>query len=66
LAETIKEQSGYYGNIFYNTNRFVGIKHKVLDVSLAKNMYGWTSKIQCNSLKNNLNKTIEWYRNNKI
>jgi len=66
LAETIKEQSGFAGNIFYNTDRFVGIKHKVLDITLAKNAYGWTTDIQCDSLKNNLTKTIDWYKNNKI
>lgn len=66
LAETIKEQSSFNGDIFYNTNRFVGIKHKVLDISLARNEFGWTTNIQCDSLKNNLRKTIEWYKNNKI
>lgn len=66
LAETIKDQSGFIGNIFYNTDRFVGIKHKVLDVSLARNKFGWTTNIQCDSLKNNLTKTIDWYKNNKI
>jgi GDP-L-fucose synthase len=65
LAETIKEQSGFVGNIFYNTNRFVGIKHKVLDITLAKDKFGWTSNIQPDTLKNNLKKTIDWYKQNK-
>lgn len=65
LAEAIKEQSNFSGNIFYNTNRFVGIKHKVLDISLARDSFGWTSEVQCDSLENNLHKTIEWYKNNK-
>ena len=40
--------------------------YKVLDITLAKNAYGWTTDIQCDSLKNNLTKTIDWYKNNKI
>lgn len=62
LAETIKKTTQFSGNIFYNTNRFVGIKHKVLDVSLAKERYGWTDKIKCDTLENSLKKTIEWYK----
>ena len=66
LAETIKQASGYSGNIVYNTNKFVGIKHKVLDVALARNTYGWTTNITCDNLITNLQKTIEWYKlNNK-
>lgn len=65
LAETIKELVGYEGEIYYNTNRFVGIKHKVLDVSLARELYGWTSAIIPSSLEYGLQKTIDWYNKNK-
>jgi len=65
LAETIKSLVNYEGNINYNTSRFVGIKHKVLDVTLAKETFGWTSSIKCDTLSNNLQKTINWYINNK-
>lgn len=64
LAETIKELVGFEGNIYYNENRFVGIKHKVLSVDLAKELYGWTSTIKCDTLQNNLDKTITWYKDN--
>lgn len=64
LAETIKDVIGFDGKIVYNTNRFVGVKHKVLDVSLAKSLYGWTCDIQIDSLRNNLKKTIDWYTKN--
>jgi len=64
LAETIKTLTGYKGTLYYNTNRFVGIKHKVLDVSLARETYGWTSTIQCGTLADNLTKTINWYLDN--
>ena len=65
LAETIKKMSGYSGNIFYNINRFVGVKHKVLNVDMAREKYGWTDTIKVDSLKNNLKKTIDWFRENK-
>ena len=65
LAETIKVLVGYEGNIFYNTNRFVGVKHKVLNISLAKEKFGWMDTIKPDTLENNLKKTIGWYNENK-
>jgi GDP-L-fucose synthase len=65
LAETIKVLVGYDGNIFYNTNRFVGVKHKVLNISLAKEKFGWMDTIKPDTLENNLRKTIDWYNKNK-
>jgi GDP-L-fucose synthase len=65
LAETIKVIVGYEGNIFYNTNRFVGVKHKVLNISLAKEKFGWMDTIMPDTLENNLRKTIDWYNENK-
>lgn len=65
LAETIKELVQYEGKIFYNTNRFVGVKHKVLNVDVAKTTYGWTTKIELGTLRDNLLKTIDWFEQNK-
>ncbi len=65
LAETIKTLVGYDGNIFYNTNRFVGVKHKVLKIDLAKEKFGWMESIVPDTLENNLKKTIDWYNQNK-
>lgn len=64
LAESIKLLTKFEGDIYYNTNRFVGIKHKVLNVELAKQTYGWTSEVKCDTLENNLKKTIDWYIDN--
>lgn len=67
LAELIKEVSGFQGEIVYNPNKFVGIKRKVLDISLAKEKYGWTTDIPVRSLEEGLKKTVEYYesvRNN--
>lgn len=66
LAETIKEIVDFKGEIFYNTNKFVGVTHKTLDITLAKNSYGWTDSVKVGDLKTNLTKTIEWYYKNKI
>lgn len=66
LAETIKSASGYTGNIVYNINKFVGVKHKVLDITKAKKELGWTDEIKPNSLYNNIVKSIKWYIDNKI
>ena len=65
LAEKIKEIVGYGGNIVYNTNRFVGIRHKVLNVDLARNEFGWTETVMPDTLENNLKKTIDWFNQNK-
>lgn len=66
LAETIKQIVGFKGDIYYNVDRFVGIKHKVLDVSLANTLFGWTSSIKCDSILNNLTRTVNWYKNNYV
>lgn len=61
LAETIKKVTGFKGDIVYNTNRFVGVLRKVLDVGKARDLYGWTSAIKLTPLELGLKSTIEWY-----
>jgi len=62
LAETINKLSDANVKIVYNTNRFVGIKKKVLDISLAREKYGWTTSIPLLPLEDGLKKTIEYYK----
>ena len=62
LAEMIKEVSGFTGKIVYNTNRFVGVKRKVLNINKSKEIYGWTINNKMHTLKEGLSKTIEWYK----
>ena len=64
LAETINELTGYEGRVYYNTDRFVGVKRKVLDISLAQELYGWTvsEETKLTSLREGLKRTIDWYR----
>ena len=61
LAEKIKEISRYPGKIVYNTNKFVGVIHKVLNISKAKREIGWTEENKMHSLEQGLKKTIDWY-----
>ena len=65
LAEIIKRLSGFKGEIFYNTNRFVGVKRKVLNIEEAKQSFGWTVKNKLHSLEEGVQKTIDWYRENE-
>ena len=64
LAETIQRLVDYDGEIFYNTNRFVGVKHKVQNIQLAKNTYGWTTDIPLMSFEEGIKDTINWYSEN--
>jgi len=61
LAEIIKEESGFLGKIVYNTERFVGVKKKVLDISLARESFGWSGG--AHTLREGIKKSIDWYRN---
>ena len=61
LAETIKRLSEYEGEIFYNTNRFVGVKRKVLNIDKAKETFGWTVENKMTSLEEGIKKTAMIY-----
>ncbi len=64
LAETIKDVSGYQGVIDYNASKFVGNKNKVMDIGLAKALYGWTTEVKVGNLRERLDKTVNWYKTN--
>jgi GDP-L-fucose synthase len=68
LAETISNLTGFAGSIIYNTDKFVGVKRKVLDVSKAESLYGWTTKegYVLIPLEDGLERTITWYRRNYL
>lgn len=66
LAEILKDVTGFKGNIFYNTEKFVGSKKKLMDISLARELYGWTTDIPVGDIKENLRKTVEWYLTNGV
>ena len=62
LAETLQKLTQFDGRVWYNTDRFVGVKRKVLDISKAQKAYGWTINNQMTSLEIGLQQTIDWYK----
>jgi GDP-L-fucose synthase len=44
LVEMIRDAAGFAGTVRYERNRFVGVKHRVLDVTRVRNELGWTAK----------------------
>jgi GDP-L-fucose synthase len=60
IAEIIKTTVQYNGEIFWNVDRPNGTPRKKLDLSLIKSV-GWEPKT---SLKDGLDKTLEWYLDN--
>lgn len=60
LAEIIKRLCGYDGDIIWDTSKPDGQPRRRLDVSKAKESFGFEAKT---SLIAGLKKTIDWYRN---
>jgi GDP-L-fucose synthase len=61
LARTIADIVGFQGKIKYN-GKASGQKAKALNIDRIKNVLGWQPK---HSLKEGLEKTINWYMKNK-
>lgn len=59
--QAIAEMIGYQGKFVFDTTKPVGMKQKLVDISLL-NDFGWKSKI---SLKEGLIKTYQFYLNKK-
>lgn len=62
LAEIVRNEVGYNGNIVWDTNKPDGTPKKLLDVSKLETL-GYKSKT---SLVDGIKATYEWYKNNKI
>jgi GDP-L-fucose synthase len=60
LAKKVKEIVGYPGKIVWDTSRPDGQPRRGLDVSKAKEKFGFEAKT---NLDEGLKKTIEWYKN---
>lgn len=63
LAFLIKKLTKYNGQVAFTGEVSDGQPKRKLDVSRAKELLGWQSKM---SLENGLIKTIEWYKNNEL
>lgn len=59
LAETLQEVTGFQGKIIWDSSMPDGAMYKVLDTSRMKKYLG---AINITSLKDGLQKTVEWYR----
>lgn len=61
LSEIIKQEVGYTGEIFWNTDKPNGTPRRKLDNTKLFEM-GWKPKV---TFSEGLAKTIEWFKNNK-
>ena len=61
MAETMKEVVGYTGRLTFDTTKPDGAPRKLIDVSRLTDM-GWNYTVD---LKEGLNKTYMWYKNDK-
>ncbi len=59
LAELIRKKTAFEGKIEWDTSRPNGQERRKLDVSRAKNLFGFTSQI---SFDEGLKRTIDWWR----
>ena len=62
LVETITSICGYEPTFNYDTSKPTMIPTRLVDVSRIKEELGWEAE---HDLKTGLEKTIEWYKNNK-
>jgi GDP-L-fucose synthase len=62
LAETIADVVDYYGDINWDTSKPNGTPRKVMNVDRIKAL-GWEPKIP---LREGIEKTYEWYKNDRI
>jgi len=62
LAEIIAESSGFTGNIVWDTSKPNGQPRRALDTERAKKYFGFVADMP---FEEGIEKTIEWYRENK-
>lgn len=60
LCELIADKTGFDGKITWNTTKPDGQPRRCLDVSRAKDSFGFTAKTK---FEDGIEKTIEWYKN---
>jgi GDP-L-fucose synthase len=62
LAELIAELTGFNGEIIWDTNKPNGQPRRALDTKRAKEFFGFEAKMP---FKEGLQRTIDWYKENK-
>jgi GDP-L-fucose synthase len=63
LATLIAELAGYRGTFTWNTTRPDGQPRRALDVSRARDEFGWTARVP---FEEGLEATISWYRESRM
>jgi GDP-L-fucose synthase len=58
IASAIKRAAGFEGEIVFNTDRFVGVKTRLLDVSRMRDTLGWTAPT---AIEDGVIRTVRWY-----
>jgi GDP-L-fucose synthase len=59
IARRIGAHAEFGGQIVYNSNRFVGVKRRVLDVSKMRDTLGWTA---ATDIDDGLKSTVAWHQ----
>ncbi len=62
LANLVKEAVGFNGNIVWDAEKPDGQPRRCLDVSLAKDLYGFEAEID---FKQGIQETVSWYLQNR-
>ena len=62
LIETIAEATGFEGDIEWDTSKPDGQMRRRLDVSRAKNRFGWEAETEFEA---GLRETVDWYEQNR-
>lgn len=63
LAALIAELTGFQGSFAWNTTRPDGQPRRALDVSRARDEFGWTARVP---FEEGLEATISWYRESRM
>ncbi|MGE5072278.1 MAG: NAD-dependent epimerase/dehydratase family protein, partial [Anaerolineae bacterium] len=63
LAEMIVRLTGYQGNIAWQTDKPNGQPRRGLDVSRARQYFGWEAKVP---FEEGIRRTIEWYETQRL
>ena len=59
VAELIKQISEFKGEIRYNTNKFVGVRKRLLNVERIRKEIGWVAPT---ALEQGISETVKWYQ----
>ena len=63
LATMIAERTGFGGSFAWNATRPDGQPRRALDVSRARDRFGWTAEVP---FEDGLDATISWYRESRV